>query len=193
MTAAGVRYPHATTNTPLHGTTILAVRKGRDVVVIGDGQVSMGGTVFKPNARKVRIIGGGKVICGFAGSTADCFALLDALEKKLEEYPGQLLRAGVELAKMWRTDKFLRHLEVRHSHIWQTRSCGRAIRKLHSALITEPTRLDSTRLDSCDCCCVPGSLSLPMSCCCCWCYSSLLVCAGSAHRCRQGHFDHAER
>lgn len=96
------------------------MRKGRDVVVIGDGQVSMGGTVFKPNARKVRIIGGGKVICGFAGSTADCFALLDALEKKLEEYPGQLLRAGVELAKMWRTDKFLRHLEVRaHSHTWR--------------------------------------------------------------------------
>ena len=80
--------------------------------MIGDGQVSMGGTVFKPNARKVRIIGGGKVICGFAGSTADCFALLDALEKKLDEYPGQLLRAGVELAKMWRTDKFLRHLEA---------------------------------------------------------------------------------
>lgn len=82
------------------------------MVVIGDGQVSMGGTVFKPNARKVRIIGGGKVICGFAGSTADCFALLDALEKKLDEYPGQLLRAGVELAKMWRTDKYLRHLEA---------------------------------------------------------------------------------
>jgi hypothetical protein len=111
-----VRYPHATTSTPLHGTTILAVRRGKDVVVIGDGQVSMGGTVFKPNARKVRIIGNGKVICGFAGSTADCFALLDALEKKLEEYPGQLLRAGVELAKMWRTDKFLRHLEVTCAH-----------------------------------------------------------------------------
>ena len=107
-----MRFPHATTNTKLHGTTILAVRKGRDVVVIGDGQVSMGGTVFKPNARKVRVIGGGKVICGFAGSTADCFALLDALEKKLDEYPGQLLRAGVELAKMWRTDKYLRHLEA---------------------------------------------------------------------------------
>jgi len=103
---------HAASPTPLHGTTILAVRRGSDVVVIGDGQVSMGGTVFKPNARKVRVIGGGKVITGFAGSTADCFALLDALEKKLDEYPGQLLRACVELAKMWRTDKYLRHLDA---------------------------------------------------------------------------------
>jgi len=84
------------------------------VVVIGDGQVTQGkSTVYKPNARKVRIIGNGKVICGFAGSTADCFALLEALEKKLEEFPGQLMRAAVELAKMWRTDKYLKQLEVR--------------------------------------------------------------------------------
>jgi len=97
----------------LHGTTILAVRRGRSVVVIGDGQVTQGkSTVYKPNARKVRIIGNGKVICGFAGATADCFALLEALEKKLEEYPGQLMRAAVELAKMWRTDKYLKQLQA---------------------------------------------------------------------------------
>ena len=103
---------HAADSPALHGTTILSVRKGNSVVLIGDGQVSQGGTVFKPNARKVRVIGNGKVIVGFAGSTADCFALLEVFEKKLEEYSGQLLRAGVELAKMWRTDKFLRHLNV---------------------------------------------------------------------------------
>ena len=96
----------------MHATTILSVRKGGDVVVIGDGQVTLGSTVVKPNARKVRVIGGGKVIAGFAGSTADCFALLEQLEKKLDEFPGQLLRASVELAKMWRTDKYLRHLEA---------------------------------------------------------------------------------
>ena len=96
----------------MHATTILSVRKGGDVVVIGDGQVTLGATVVKPNARKVRVIGGGKVIAGFAGSTADCFALLEHLEKKLDEFPGQLLRASVELAKMWRTDKYLRHLEA---------------------------------------------------------------------------------
>lgn len=109
---SSARLAHAADAPKLHGTTILAVRKGTDVVLIGDGQVSMGGTVFKPNARKVRVIGNGKVIVGFAGSTADCFALLDVFEKKLEEYSGQLLRAAVELAKMWRTDKFLRHLNV---------------------------------------------------------------------------------
>lgn len=80
---------HAADRPELHGTTILAVRKGNDVVLIGDGQVSQGSTVFKPNARKVRVIGNGKVIVGFAGSTADCFALLDVFEKKLEEYSGQ--------------------------------------------------------------------------------------------------------
>lgn len=95
-----------------HATTILSVRKGSDVVVIGDGQVSLGQTVIKDNARKVRVIGNNKVITGFAGSTSDCFALLDRLEKKLEEFPGQLLRASVEMAKEWRTDKYLRHLEA---------------------------------------------------------------------------------
>ena len=85
---------------------------GGDVVVIGDGQVTLGATVVKPNARKVRVIGGGKVIAGFAGSTADCFALLEHLEKKLDEFPSQLLRAGVELAKAWRMDRMLRHLEA---------------------------------------------------------------------------------
>lgn len=82
------------------------------MVVIGDGQVSMGSTVLKHTARKVRVLQQGKVVAGFAGSTADCFALLENFEKKLEEYPGQLLRAAVELAKMWRTDKYLRHLEA---------------------------------------------------------------------------------
>lgn len=95
-----------------HATTILCVRKGKDVVLIGDGQVSMGATVVKPNARKVRRIGNGKVMAGFAGATADAFSLVERLEAKLEEYPGQLLRAGVETAKLWRTDKYLRHLEA---------------------------------------------------------------------------------
>ena len=90
----------------------LQVRKGKDVVLIGDGQVSMGNTVVKPNARKVRRIGNGKVLAGFAGATADAFTLVERLEAKLEEYPGQLLRAGVETAKLWRTDKYLRHLEA---------------------------------------------------------------------------------
>lgn len=93
-----------------HATTILSVRKGNDVVVIGDGQVSIGASVVKDNARKVRIIGNNKVITGFAGASADCFALLDRLEKKLDEHPNQLLRACVEMAKEWRTDKFLRML-----------------------------------------------------------------------------------
>ena len=96
-----------------HGTTILAVRKGNDIVLAGDGQVSLGQTVIKSNARKVRRIGkGGDVIAGFAGATADAFTLLDRLEKKLEQYPGQLMRAAVELAKDWRTDKYLRNLEA---------------------------------------------------------------------------------
>lgn len=84
-----------------HATTILSVRRGKEVVVIGDGQVSLGQTVIKDNARKVRVIGNNKVITGFAGSTSDCFALLDRLEKKLEQYPGELLRAAVEMAKEW--------------------------------------------------------------------------------------------
>ncbi len=94
-------------------TTIITVRKGGKVVMAGDGQVSLGQTVMKGNARKVRRIGKtGDVIAGFAGATADAFTLLDRLEKKLEQYPGQLMRAAVELAKDWRTDKYLRNLEA---------------------------------------------------------------------------------
>ena len=95
-----------------HGTTILGVKKGGKTVIAGDGQVSMGNTVMKPNARKVRRIGDGTVIGGFAGATADAFTLFERLEKKLEQYNGQLLRAAVELAKDWRTDKYLRNLEA---------------------------------------------------------------------------------
>jgi len=96
-----------------HGTTILGVKKGGRTVIAGDGQVTMGNTVMKPNARKVRRIGpDGKVIGGFAGATADAFTLFERLEKKLEQYNGQLLRAAVELAKDWRTDKYLRNLEA---------------------------------------------------------------------------------
>lgn len=100
-----------------HGTTIIGVKKGGRTVIAGDGQVSMGNTVMKPNARKVRRIGEGgpdkgKVIAGFAGATADAFTLFERLEKKLEQYRGQLMRAAVELAKDWRTDKYLRNLEA---------------------------------------------------------------------------------
>ena len=95
-----------------HGTTILSVRKGGKVVIIGDGQVSMGQTVMKPNAKKVRKLGDGSVIGGFAGATADAFTLFERLERKLEQHHGQLLRAAVELAKDWRTDKYLRNLEA---------------------------------------------------------------------------------
>ncbi|HRY23304.1 MAG: ATP-dependent protease subunit HslV [Geminicoccaceae bacterium] len=95
-----------------HGTTILAVRKGGQVVIAGDGQVSLGNTVIKANARKVRRLGGGAIIAGFAGSTADAFTLLERLEGKLERHPGQLMRACVELAKDWRTDRYLRRLEA---------------------------------------------------------------------------------
>ena len=95
-----------------HGTTILSVRKGGKVVVAGDGQVSMGNTVMKPNARKVRRLHDGSVIGGFAGATADAFTLFERLERKLEQHHGQLLRAAVELAKDWRTDKYLRNLEA---------------------------------------------------------------------------------
>ena len=99
--------------TTIYGTTIVTVRKGGKVVIAGDGQVSLGNTVMKGNARKVRRIGkGGDVIAGFAGATADAFTLLDRLERKLEQYPGQLMRAAVELAKDWRTDKYLRNLEA---------------------------------------------------------------------------------
>src|SRR5271166_2004112 len=95
-----------------HGTTILAVRKAGRVVVAGDGQVSLGQTVIKSNARKVRRIGDGKVLAGFAGATADAFTLFERLEGKLEKHPGQLTRACVELAKDWRTDRYLRRLEA---------------------------------------------------------------------------------
>jgi ATP-dependent HslUV protease subunit HslV len=95
-----------------HGTTIVAVRKGSRVVVAGDGQVSVGNTVMKHNAKKVRPLAGGKVIGGFAGATADAFTLFERLEAKLEQYPDQLMRAAVELAKDWRTDRYLRRLEA---------------------------------------------------------------------------------
>ena len=95
-----------------HGTTILTVRKGGKVVIGGDGQVSIGQTVIKSNARKVRKLGKGDVIGGFAGATADAFTLFERLESKLEQYPGQLTRAAVELAKDWRTDRYLRRLEA---------------------------------------------------------------------------------
>ena len=96
-----------------HGTTILGVKKGGKTVIAGDGQVSLGNTVIKPNARKVRRLGAeDSVIGGFAGATADAFTLFERLEKKLEAHRGQLLRAAVELAKDWRTDKYLRNLEA---------------------------------------------------------------------------------
>ncbi len=98
--------------TQWHGTTIIGVKRGTSTVIAGDGQVSMGNTVMKPNARKVRRIGEGKVVAGFAGATADAFTLFERLERKLEQYSGQLLRAAVELAKDWRTDKYLRNLEA---------------------------------------------------------------------------------
>ncbi len=97
---------------PWHGTTIITVRKGGKVVIAGDGQVSVGQTVIKHNAKKVRPLGKGGVIAGFAGATADAFTLFERLEAKLEQYPGQLTRACVELAKDWRTDRYLRRLEA---------------------------------------------------------------------------------
>lgn len=99
--------------TTIYGTTIVTVRKGNKVVIAGDGQVSLGNTVMKGNARKVRRLGkGNNVIAGFAGATADAFTLLERLEAKLEQYPDQLMRASVELAKDWRTDRYLRKLEA---------------------------------------------------------------------------------
>ena len=95
-----------------HGTTIVTVRKGGRVVIAGDGQVSLGNTVIKHTARKVRPLGKGDVIAGFAGATADAFTLFERLEAKIEQYPGQLTRACVELAKDWRTDRYLRRLEA---------------------------------------------------------------------------------
>ncbi|WP_332065335.1 ATP-dependent protease subunit HslV [Bartonella sp. CB189] len=96
----------------MYGTTIITVRKGNKVVMAGDGQVSLGQTIMKGNARKVRRLGKGGVIAGFAGATADAFTLLERLETRLEQYPDQLMRACVELAKDWRTDRYLRRLEA---------------------------------------------------------------------------------
>ncbi|MEZ5896173.1 MAG: ATP-dependent protease subunit HslV [Parvularculaceae bacterium] len=96
----------------MHGTTILSVRRGSVVAVGGDGQVSLGQTIVKGDARKVRRLAGGKVIAGFAGATADAFTLLERLEGKLEQHPDNLTRAAVELAKDWRTDRYLRRLEA---------------------------------------------------------------------------------
>ena len=95
-----------------HGTTILSVRKGGKVVIAGDGQVSLGQTVIKGNARKVRPLGTGRVIGGFAGATADAMSLFERLESKLEQHPNQLTRACVDMAKDWRTDRYLRRLEA---------------------------------------------------------------------------------
>ena len=95
-----------------HGTTILTVRKDGVVAIGGDGQVSIGQTIVKANAKKVRRLGKGDVIAGFAGATADAFTLFERLEAKLDQYPGQLMRAAVELAKDWRTDRYLRRLEA---------------------------------------------------------------------------------
>ncbi len=95
-----------------HGTTILSVRKDNQVVIAGDGQVSLQNMVLKPSAKKVRRVGKGDIVAGFAGSTADAFTLLERLETKLERHPGQLMRAAVELAKDWRTDRYLRRLEA---------------------------------------------------------------------------------
>jgi ATP-dependent HslUV protease subunit HslV len=95
-----------------HGTTILSVRKKNRVVIAGDGQVTLGPTVIKASARKVRPLGNGSVIAGFAGATADAFTLFERLEAKLEQHPGQLTRACVDLAKDWRTDRYLRRLEA---------------------------------------------------------------------------------
>ncbi len=100
------------TQTPWHGTTIICVRKGNSVVVAGDGQVTMGATIVKAGACKLRRLGEGRIIAGFAGATADAFTLFERLEAKLERHPAQLTRACVELAKDWRTDRYLRRLEA---------------------------------------------------------------------------------
>jgi ATP-dependent HslUV protease subunit HslV len=106
-------HPNSPSGSPsMHATTIVLVRKGGKTVIAGDGQVSLGQTIVKGNARKVRRLGKGHVIIGFAGATADAFTLSERLEAKLEQYPGHLLRACVELAKDWRTDRYLRRLEA---------------------------------------------------------------------------------
>src|SRR5882672_1244576 len=114
MTIYGTMSPQSETSSGpgWHATTILSVRKAGQVVMAGDGQVSMGQTIVKGNAKKVRRIGNGQIVAGFAGSTADAFTLFERLEAKLERHPGQLLRASIELAKDWRTDRYLRRLEA---------------------------------------------------------------------------------
>ena len=102
----------ASSTIPWHGTTVLCVRRGGRVVMAGDGQVTMGATVVKANANKVRRLGTGDILAGFAGATADAFTLFERLEAKLERHPAQLARACVELAKDWRTDRYLRRLEA---------------------------------------------------------------------------------
>ena len=106
------RSPDSPMSETWHGTTIVSVRKDDRVVIAGDGQVSLGQTVIKARARKVRPLGDGSVIAGFAGATADAMTLFERLEGKLEQYPGQLVRACVEMAKDWRTDRYLRRLEA---------------------------------------------------------------------------------
>ena len=105
-----------------YGTTIISVRKGDQVVVAGDGQVSFGQTVMKSSAKKVRTLAGGSILAGFAGATADAFTLFERLETKLEMHPGQLTRACVELAKDWRTDRYLRRLEAMMAVVDETTS-----------------------------------------------------------------------
>lgn len=112
MNASDHEIPSYTDASAWRGTTILAVRKNGKLVLAGDGQVSIGPTVMKGNAKKVRRLAGGRVIAGFAGSTADAFALFERLEAKLEQYPSQLTRACVDLAKDWRTDKYMRRLDA---------------------------------------------------------------------------------
>jgi ATP-dependent HslUV protease subunit HslV len=105
-----------------YGTTIISVRKGNNVVVAGDGQVSVGPTIMKASAKKVRTLAGGKILAGFAGATADAFTLFERLEAKLEMHPNQLTRACVELAKDWRTDRYLRRLEAMMAVVDETTS-----------------------------------------------------------------------
>src|SRR5260221_7383917 len=122
-----------------HGTTILCLRKGGKVVIAGDGQVSMGNTIVKSNAKKLRRLGGGTVIAGFAGATADAFALFERLEAKLEQHPAQLPRACVELAKDWRTDRYLRRLQamiaVAEPKLAPMLSRTRDLREAHDGII----------------------------------------------------------
>src|SRR3990167_5197438 len=110
-------------STSWHGTTILSVRKNDQVVVAGDGQVTMGNLILKSNVRKVRRLGKGDVVAGFAGSTADALALFERLEEKLEQNPHQLIRACVDLAKDWRRDRYLRRLEAMMAVVKDRKSC----------------------------------------------------------------------